>query len=74
MRICATYVAKGNNIICDYCEKKGHPSNLCFMNPNNPNIRLPEEIKKFTWITKSVMAKTEQNLNKPSQKSQELWL
>lgn len=35
-----------SKIICDYCKHVGHKAADCFVNPSNPNNRLPDEMKK----------------------------
>ena len=45
--------SRQSSVICDFCEKPGHTEPKCFMNPDNPNNKLPSRMKERMMISAS---------------------
>jgi hypothetical protein len=40
---------ENSSVECDFCGKAGHLGTACFLNPSNPNNRLPDKLREKLW-------------------------
>jgi hypothetical protein len=48
------------SVNCDFCGEAGHVGNKCFLNPSNPNNRLPDKLRE-----KHLIASSDEKKQKP---------
>jgi hypothetical protein len=42
-----------SSVDCDFCGKAGHFVTACFLNPSNPNNRLPDKLREKRMVASS---------------------
>jgi hypothetical protein len=55
-----------SSVNCDFCGKAGHLGTKCFLNPSNPNNRLPDKLRE-----KLLVASSDEKKQKPKKLSHE---
>jgi hypothetical protein len=46
-------VKEKSSVDCDFCGKAGHLGTACFLNPSNPNNRLPNKLREKLMVASS---------------------